>query len=890
MAQTAATSRELHQHYRDLLEPLSLFSENRPECEETYGKIQEERPVTPIRGSVKAPPASLSEFCQLIHRRIQVKPEIQSVTEEDQQTLAGIILEEVKLIWLDLKALISDPSLSPEENKDLQCQIVTHIILVCEQLFLHYLYMVDILRQRRVFTDQANLSRLGSQLSTDCTRLLNVPTIRRNVIADIKASRRAVQFSDGNLIQGRALTFSQPPDSVVTQPHTTGESSSAGAHSSQRATQSHPLSQGRSNGSCQTVHRPHESSVEQDLREISEKIADLNLEKVYEILPFQEVYTRGVMKCAAVRSPSPTGRSGQASCAEHHCISKLKASESMPDLHSESLSEELQMKLQITCSDSPDVLLHTTGQTASLEKTIKPAEDLRRLLQESSRASLEQSNLLEPEADLPALIKAMSHRNDSRLLHLQNNLKKLKEEEESSVKEVCVNEPQLPQAAVVTFHLPNKSVARTADVRVSDRVLTDTIEIKTNPPVYNDLTGEIEPSTVKWLDRNLFYGEEIKDVYKELAKSFSTEYLDFDRDPMVEPAMPKADLPAYLASLALTRQRKHRKNNEPPTDDHKPEDVSSQEDASWLQWWKATLNFNEYLKYISSQDSEHLGVIFHLYNSDDSDEEDKQRKALALQLEEKEKMKREEMNALKTQKQAYVAGMWNVNSVLLGGLGKEPVLEAKGQGSVGHSPVKLTARSEQQHLQSRLESIWTALHVPDGERLDMAIKYSSHAYKERLGEATSAWEKAVQFIQQRESLLAKLEQFESNASDPNRFFERGYRGTSIARMDESKQREKLHSQISAVESPLGKAVHHLQDCFHDTVTYKGRPYAEKMRWDRIEMLYWLQQERRRRALERVGERGGGLPGRLPPLHPPQHLQPGTEALGLPYPLTHLTPQ
>lgn len=29
---------------------------------------------------------------------------------------------------------------------------------------------------------------------------------------------------------------------------------------------------------------------------------------------------------------------------------------------------------------------------------------------------------------------------------------------------------------------------------------------------------------------------------------------------------------------------------------------------------------------------------------------------------------------------------------------------------------------------------------------------------------------------------------------------------------------------------------------------QGRPYLEKMRWDKTEMLYWLQEERKEKAL------------------------------------------
>jgi len=46
---------------------------------------------------------------------------------------------------------------------------------------------------------------------------------------------------------------------------------------------------------------------------------------------------------------------------------------------------------------------------------------------------------------------------------------------------------------------------------------------------------------------------------------------------------------------------------------------------------------------------------------------------------------------------------------------------------------------------------------------------------------------------QREQIMSELEAFERLASDPNRFFEQGYRGSSVARFEEAKIRESLHS-------------------------------------------------------------------------------------------------
>lgn len=45
---------------------------------------------------------------------------------------------------------------------------------------------------------------------------------------------------------------------------------------------------------------------------------------------------------------------------------------------------------------------------------------------------------------------------------------------------------------------------------------------------------------------------------------------------------------------------------------------------------------------------------------------------------------------------------------------------------------------EGDQVQSRLERIWTFLCLPDTYRLDMAIKYSSHARRDQLEEASGA--------------------------------------------------------------------------------------------------------------------------------------------------------
>eukprot|EP00057_Strongylocentrotus_purpuratus_P019955 XP_011674429.1 PREDICTED: uncharacterized protein LOC764604 [Strongylocentrotus purpuratus] len=174
------------------------------------------------------------------------------------------------------------------------------------------------------------------------------------------------------------------------------------------------------------------------------------------------------------------------------------------------------------------------------------------------------------------------------------------------------------------------------------------------------------------------------------------------------------------------------------------------------------------------------------------------------------------------------------------------------------SRASLTSRAEtgqptkqKQTTQSKLEHIWNSLQMPDNLRLDMAIKYSSDDHIPLLEDAIYAWQLAVNVIVQRENILTSLESFERFASDPDRFFQKGHRGSSVARLEEAKQRSALYAALSAVETKVKKKVKLIDKKFHDTVTYQGRPYLEKMKLDCTEMLYWLQQERRERAIERT---------------------------------------
>ena len=63
--------------------------------------------------------------------------------------------------------------------------------------------------------------------------------------------------------------------------------------------------------------------------------------------------------------------------------------------------------------------------------------------------------------------------------------------------------------------------------------------------------------------------------------------------------------------------------------------------------------------------------------------------------------------------------------------------------------------------------------MSDSAKLDMAIKYCTEEYADKLIPALIDWEKATDLIIEREKYIYELENFERTASDPNRFFLKG---------------------------------------------------------------------------------------------------------------------
>uniref|UniRef100_A0A8C6X8B7 Coiled-coil domain containing 87 n=1 Tax=Naja naja TaxID=35670 RepID=A0A8C6X8B7_NAJNA len=411
------------------------------------------------------------------------------------------------------------------------------------------------------------------------------------------------------------------------------------------------------------------------------------------------------------------------------------------------------------------------------------------------------------DLDLPPLIRALTwtKANENRQLQLQRMLKSLHEEERFETKRrntIIAAPASHPQAATVNVRIHDRMVVKTADLQVSERHYLENVTMDRSLPIYNHLLGEITPATMKILDANLSTGEEVKEIYKELMNTIPKEHLKFDQGSLIE--CPATNLPhdSCFASSTLTKRKSEQIVNTElsqilPAGPFIPEEMfeapqatnlpkkklASKEYGSWLKWWKATYNIDDYFKYISNNTADYLPVIFHL----------KQLKAADSTSD-----RFEEFNV----------------------------------------------------LQRRLERLWTVLHFSERERLDMAIKYSSNQYYLLLPDMLNSWEVAAQFIQDRELLLAEIEEFEQTASDPNRLFSKEL-GAFATRRQESNLRSQLQSELEQYNFELRLILKHINDAFNDIVTFKGRPYQDKMERDIVEMLYWLQQERRAVVLRKA---------------------------------------
>ncbi|RKP02566.1 hypothetical protein CXG81DRAFT_17777 [Caulochytrium protostelioides] len=172
--------------------------------------------------------------------------------------------------------------------------------------------------------------------------------------------------------------------------------------------------------------------------------------------------------------------------------------------------------------------------------------------------------------------------------------------------------------------------------------------------------------------------------------------------------------------------------------------------------------------------------------------------------------------------------------------GDEPGSEAgqshRAHGGGGGLGSARTNRSETRDTQSALEHIWRQLRMSEDERTQMALKYGKNTFERHLPNALKLWKDVAEAIHAREAALKQTQAFELHASDPERFFRKGYEGSTRARLEEAKQRQVHLDALKRHEQRLAPLIRRLKLLFNDTVRYHGAVYEDKMAHDYGEMI------------------------------------------------------
>ncbi|XP_012613162.1 coiled-coil domain-containing protein 87 [Microcebus murinus] len=819
---------ELQRFYQRLLRPLSLFPPRAApsalqKSHPQGGRFLQTFPLAKLR---------VAPLCRQVSKLLAGSGLSARVPVEARRRLIQVILEELKCSWREPPAEIS---LSYRDNVRLRKRLESYVLLSSEQLFLRYLHLlVTMSTPLRVFTESANLTRLTASLARDCTIFLTSPDVYRCLLADFLALLKVEQaHADVDKLRPVCPTgvFKRCP---IPWPHSTGFAQV-------------PCSPLNLNYLIQ-LSRPPEFLNDPSLDPVEElkSIPQLKRKKPLHWLPSIEKKREIDISAPQIVSPpsfsvTPT-RKGASLFPSSPFNSQLRRGQSMPSLREGwKLADELGLPPLPRRPLTPLVLASESKLELAVDTV---AEDLKQLMKVMKLEWMQYPSL---DSGLPPLLGVVTHCPPAghRIEELQRMLKNLQEEEASGKWDLQPpkSPPLHPQPLTITLKLRNEVVVQVAAVRVSDRNFLDSFHVEGAGVLYNHLADELDPKVIQEMDIDQFIDSDIREVYKELMSRVSTNHFHFDQGPLVENA-PNKDWSALLSS-AFLRQGKQSRIINPALAGLCPErayalqsnpervpsltlsqaskswEKRSNKDA-WMSWWKTPISADDYFKYLVSHETDFLHVIFQMFEEEVPVETVTPVKE-SLEIQHPPPL-------LEYEEPDFVPGEWDWNTVL------DHRLEAGKTNFLGE-PHKILS------LQKRLERLWSVLEVPDKDRLDMAIKYSSNARLGQLPSLVRAWEQALKAIQMREKLLGRLEWFEQQASDPNRFFQKAYLGLSQP-LEENHIRSCLYKKLNLVESSLASLLEEIELIFGEPVIFKGLRYLDKMKHDKVEMLYWLQQQRR----------------------------------------------
>eukprot|EP00731_Ephydatia_muelleri_P016880 Em0009g1304a len=831
-------------------------------------------------------------------------PDLKSVSKDDQKSFVNILVGELTSQFSILQHQIDDPLLNDTQNLSLHRKVFIQVCSTFEKLYSRYLAKAaTALTKKAVFTMPANLSRLKVQLMLEANKSLNIPTIRRSIIGQLR----------GPPLQSQSLSPQLPP---ILKWETLNISGALGLGD--------PLSKKL-------------LKIGVNPRSIT-KVTDHSC--VVSKPELQVPRPSSTVKFGALHGGDPSKVLGSPGEGVARPLPQLPKSKSMPNLeemmssgidnisfragenqqvmgYKRALSVESIMNLKMDTSENTSEMQAWTYEHTLLGRFTNSEvdKDLKRLCNEWTTSS--SNDDLDPvlQAQVHALSKSQVHRLQAQQrpvgkvsvrcigsgnpiqgsgVHLTTNLDSEIEASTHTTPNVRCDEGSKAkiggrdaqtQPSVITSVMNGETLTRTSDVRVSERGALTSLRLKPSPPVYNELTGELEQSMIRELDQNLNEGRDLMSLYEEVLRALPKNHLDFVRESQPEPTILHAvNLSKVLASDTLHHRRSRRVVNrqlhqsiQPPWEltntskkvweesqphqrqqDEKRGRSSSMKNTRSLRHsgpGRTVMDSQDYFKFVSRQATDYLGLVYHLYDSDGTDSETEEEKRVQRQklaelhcrLKARE-AKRKQQYQLKSN---FESGQWNVNAVMMGGLGGDPELSSSEEDlesltrKLTHAEGTCTDKS----VQERLCSIWNHLHFLPAQQMDMAVKYSSEEFSGHLNTALDAWEHACAAIETREEALMELQSFEEAASDPARFFARGHLGSSVARLEEAKRRDRLHQALDQRDQEVSQIIRKIFCEYGDRVSYNGRLYQEKMTYDRTEMLYWLQQERRKEVLK-----------------------------------------
>lgn len=813
--------------YHQLLSPLSIFPRKATPPEPPKRSAQE---VSALQ-SIPLAKLKVGPLCRQVSKRLANSGRAARVTTEDRLCLTEVILEELKCNWREPPI---EPILNYENNQKLRKRLESYVLICSEQLFIRYLHLlVTLPTSRRVFTESATLSRLAVNLARDCTIFLTSPDVYRCLLADFQTLLN-LKRTQGDIFKLRPPAT--PPGTFklcpIPWPHSTGLDQV-------------PCTSLNLNYLVQ-LSRPYDFPSEpepdpmQELRSIPQLKSRQQLLWVPFMIKEKEIEGRSSQM---VPLPSHSPPSSEIPPFPASPLQPwLQRGQSMPCLcEGWSLADELGL---LPLPPHPLTPLILASESKPLPFRDIVAEDLK---QKMKIMTMEWSRYSLLDSGLPPLVRVLTRRLSAQqhIEELQQMLKSLQEEEASGKWDLLPPRvtPLQPQPVTVTLKVQDQVVVQVATVQLSERYFSDSFHLEGAGLLYNHLTGELDGKAIKEMDADRLIGDTTKEIYNELISRVSAGHFSFEDASQIEPSADK-DWSSYLAS-SLLHQDKHtsfinqdlvgfyarRASAQQLFSEKTPSLTLLQRQKSWdkrlnkgawINWMKPSVSADDYFKYLSSQESDFLHVIFQMYEEEAPVEIPAPIKE-SLDIQQPPPLMQYEEDL------EFVPGMWDWNSVIEDSsrLGKAHFLS----------------------LQQRLEQLWVMLEVPEQSRLDMVIKYSSNARLQQLPALIRAWERVLKPIQKRELLLGRLEWFERQASDPNRFYQPDLLLDRF--LEENRFRSYIQKKLSQVESSLIPLLEKIESVFGEPVTFKGRSYLEKMKQDKVEMLYWLQQQRRIRNLIRT---------------------------------------